>query len=131
MKTPTNITPLHHATTYTRLLYKALLSPLLIYLALVGNLFTLCMAWVFWKFEATPVNENVTHFFDALWWALITVSSIGYGDIVPVTTMGRVAGLGLIVVGLTLFFTFMAALFSSMLALASEEVQKASQIRSK
>jgi voltage-gated potassium channel len=39
---------------------------------------------------------------DALWWAVITVTSIGYGDAVPVTTMGKIMGsvIGIISVGM-------------------------------
>lgn len=39
---------------------------------------------------------------DALWWAIITITSIGYGDVVPVTTMGKVFGavIGILSVGI-------------------------------
>lgn len=40
---------------------------------------------------------------DGLWWALVTVTTVGYGDVVPVTTQGRLFGAILIVVGLVLF----------------------------
>ncbi|MDV2886086.1 potassium channel family protein [Alkalihalophilus pseudofirmus] len=50
--------------------------------------------------------------FDAVWWALVTVSTVGYGDFVPVTTIGRVLGIILIFSGvgfMTLFVTSLAA----------------------
>ena len=37
---------------------------------------------------------------DALWWAIVTVGTIGYGDVVPVTTVGKLIATGTIFLGL-------------------------------
>jgi hypothetical protein len=39
------------------------------------------------------VNQNVKGFPDSLWWTLVTIRTIGYGDIFPVTAGGRVIAL--------------------------------------
>lgn len=39
---------------------------------------------------------------DALWWSIVTVGTIGYGDVVPVTALGKVIATGTIFVGLIL-----------------------------
>lgn len=45
---------------------------------------------------------------DGLWYAVTTVTGVGYGDVVPVTGMGRVVGAILAVVGVVLFGAVMA-----------------------
>ena len=45
---------------------------------------------------------------DALWWCMETITTIGYGDEVPVTNAGRIVGVWLMIVGVGLFGTFTA-----------------------
>jgi voltage-gated potassium channel len=40
---------------------------------------------------------------DAMWWAIVTLTTVGYGDVVPVTTAGRIAGGLTAVIGLGMF----------------------------
>jgi voltage-gated potassium channel len=63
----------------------------------------------FFSFEK-GMNSNVNEFFDAFWWAFITVTTIGYGDIYPVTTEGRIIGMILSLLGVGLFSVITAEL---------------------
>jgi len=58
-------------------------------------------AYSFWVVERS-VNPHLQTFGDAVWWAVITVTTVGYGDIYPVTTEGRVIGGLLSFIGLGL-----------------------------
>jgi voltage-gated potassium channel len=40
---------------------------------------------------------------DALWWSIVTITTVGYGDRFPVTTEGRVIGIALMVSGVGIF----------------------------
>jgi len=52
-------------------------------------------------------NEHVRHLGDGLWWALVTVTTVGFGDIAPETALGRVIAGFLMVIGM-----FTLALFA-------------------
>jgi voltage-gated potassium channel len=47
-----------------------------------------------------PVNAEFATFGDSLWWALVTLTTVGYGDITPVTTTGRLAAATLMITGI-------------------------------
>ena len=46
------------------------------------------------------INENVNTFFDSIWWAMVTITTVGYGDISPVTTGGRIVSMVLMMIGI-------------------------------
>jgi len=41
--------------------------------------------------------------FEGIWWSLVTMSTVGYGDLVPHTALGKVIGAGLIMSGICMF----------------------------
>jgi len=48
-------------------------------------------------------NTSIQSFTDALWWAVVTITTVGYGDMVPVTAAGRAIGFILMFGGIALF----------------------------
>jgi len=61
--------------------------------------------WVFWIYEP-GVNANVHTYFDVAWWWLVTSTTVGYGDISPVTFQGRLAGFITIIIGVYFYTNF-------------------------
>ena len=57
--------------------------------------------------EKAP-NSNIKTAGDAFWWAFTTISTVGYGDVFPVTFEGRIIAGVLITAGMALFGTFTA-----------------------
>ena len=47
-------------------------------------------------------NPGFATFGDALWWAIVTLTTVGYGDIVPKTTAGRVDGVMIMITGIAI-----------------------------
>ncbi len=57
-------------------------------------------------FEQNAEGANITTAGDALWYTMVTISTVGYGDQYPVTPLGRLCGTIIIVVGVGIFGTF-------------------------
>jgi voltage-gated potassium channel len=64
--------------------------------------------------ETRSSDANITTSSDALWYIMVTISTVGYGDLYPTTSLGRVVGVVILVVGVGLFTTltgFLANIF--------------------
>jgi voltage-gated potassium channel len=64
--------------------------------------------------EATSPKANIVTGGDAVWWSIVTITTVGYGDYYPVTRGGRVIGVALMFGGVTQFSvltSFLAASF--------------------
>ena len=62
----------------------------------------------------------------AVWWAIVTLGTVGYGDVVPHTAWGRVVGSVVIVLGVT-FISFLTATVTSLFVSAEEEKGRAAE----
>lgn len=58
------------------------------------------------RIEQGASAANITSASDAIWYVIVTISTVGYGDQFPVTTGGRILGAGIIVLGVAIFGTF-------------------------
>lgn len=52
--------------------------------------------------ERAADGAKILNFGDSLWWAFITITTVGYGDFYPVTLEGRMISVGLTVAGISL-----------------------------
>src|SRR5262249_62301498 len=68
-------------------------------------------------------RKDFPDFGTGVWWAIVTLGTVGYGDVVPHTGWGRVIGSAVIVVGVT-FVTFLVAIVTSYF-ISAEEDEKA------
>ena len=59
----------------------------------------LLASWMAYTAEK-PTNPEFATFGDSLWWGVVTLTTVGYGDIVPETEKGRIAGVFLMITGL-------------------------------
>ncbi len=68
------------------------------------------------RLEADAPGANITTASDALWYSIVTMSTVGYGDQYPVTNPGRLMGSAIIVVGVGIFGTLTGFLANAFLA---------------
>jgi len=69
-------------------------------------------AFFMWRVEYNAPGATITTFRDALWWAVVTTTTVGYGDYTPVTPAGRVIASVVMVVGIGLIGTVSASVAS-------------------
>ncbi|MHB2016852.1 MAG: potassium channel family protein [Candidatus Xenobia bacterium] len=72
----------------------------------------LAVYWLERHSQAVHVTPTIDNFQDAWWWAIVTLSTVGYGDKVPVTLGGRLIGVFEIVVGVATVGLFTGKLAS-------------------
>ena len=79
-------------------------------IAAAGTLFL--GAWAVLLFEEKAKGSNIHSYPDALWWAIVTVTTVGYGDRFPVTAGGRAVAVVLMLVGIGLIGVLTATVAS-------------------
>jgi len=60
--------------------------------------------------ESPHEDAQITNLIDAFWWVSATVTTVGYGDVVPVTEAGRIIGIALMFVGISIIGVFISTL---------------------
>lgn len=100
--------------------FKVMIDPMFIYLAIVANGLLFSTTIALHLIEAHR-NPKINNFFDSLWWGVATITTIGYGDVVPITPAGRIIGIVLMITGPVLFVMFTGALWRSVLV---EQVER-------
>jgi voltage-gated potassium channel len=71
--------------------------------------------------DAPDTDKKISTLGDALWWAMTTVTTVGYGDLHPTTTQGRFVAVALMIGGITLLGSITATLASWIVQRVSEE----------
>jgi voltage-gated potassium channel len=81
---------------------------------IAGSIVSIVVAAVFvsaffmWRVEYNAPGATITTFRYALWWAVVTTTTVGYGDYTPLTLPGRVIATAVMIVGIGLIGTVSA-----------------------
>lgn len=80
--------------------------------------------------ERGAKGATIESFGDGVWWSLVTMSTVGYGDYTPVTTNGRIIAVGVMVVGISLLGLVGASVASAVVTrLSGKQEQKQDQVQ--
>jgi voltage-gated potassium channel len=77
------------------------------------------------QFESRSPDSNIKTGGDALWWALVTITTVGYGDFFPVTTLGRLTGSFVMLSGVGIIGALASILASLLIAPSAADTEKA------
>jgi voltage-gated potassium channel len=76
------------------------------------------------QFESRAADANITTGGDALWWALVTITTVGYGDYFPVTGAGRITGAFVMFAGVGIIGALASILASVLVAPTGNEDER-------
>jgi voltage-gated potassium channel len=74
-------------------------------------------------------GSTIKNFGEAIWWAFVTITTVGYGDFIPVSFEGRAIAVGLMISGIALLGTITATIASWMVERVSTNDEAADQAR--
>ena len=80
------------------------------YLLVAAGIVIIAGTVIMYNLEKDAENSQMTTLLDAMWWCVATVTTVGYGDVVPVTSLGRIVALVYMFFGIILVTTTLAVI---------------------
>ena len=101
-----------------------------IYTGFAASLLVLLGGAAIFDIESTQPGANIKTPSDALWWAAVTITTVGYGDRYPVSDEGRLLGVGLMISGIAVVGTITASFAGWLISQIKEVENENSHIKS-
>lgn len=70
---------------------------------------------VIFLIESPNDDSEIKTMLDAVWWTAATVTTVGYGDIVPITDVGRIIGIIFMFVGISILGIFISTIGATLI----------------
>jgi voltage-gated potassium channel len=106
------LTHIHSIPFFRRRTGAAQRTRIVILAAAFAVLFVYSMALAVFTVERDAPDTQMATFGDSIWWACVTLFTVGYGDIVPVTSLGRVYAVMLMLGGILIIGVASATIVS-------------------
>jgi voltage-gated potassium channel len=82
----------------------------LFYLVFASAAVIISGTFLIYAIESPNEDSQIKTYLDAAWWTIATVTTVGYGDVVPVTEAGRAIALVYMLFGITILAVFLSVL---------------------
>ena len=108
---------------FTSAFVRSLRRPVFVYLTTLALTVQAIFA-VFFYLAETGKNERVISFFDSFYFTVTVMTGVGLGDIAPVTGLGRLVAMLMMLAGTAIFVAFTGVLAASILEVENEHLDK-------
>jgi voltage-gated potassium channel len=107
-----------------RILTRHLAQSTLLFTLVVALLLVFTISWIVLAAEQNAVGANIKNYHEAVWWAFVTITTVGYGDYYPVTGIGQSMAVILMFFGLGIIGVLSSYLATTFLSLQSRRKAK-------
>jgi len=107
-----------------RMLTRRLAQSTLLFTLVIALFLVFTISWIVLRAEQNAPGANIKTYHEAVWWAFVTITTVGYGDYYPVTTLGQSMAILLMFFGLGIIGVLSSFLASTFISLQSRRKAK-------
>ncbi len=100
-----------------RILTRRLAQSTLLFTLVIALILIFTISWIVLQAEQGAANANIKTYHEAVWWAFVTITTVGYGDYYPVTNVGQSMAIILMFFGLGIIGVLSSYLASTFISL--------------
>ncbi len=107
-----------------RILTRQIAQSTLLFTLVIALFLIFTISWIVLRAEQNAPGANIKTYHNAVWWAFVTITTVGYGDYFPVTTLGQSMAIILMFFGLGIIGVLSSFLASTFISLQSRRKKK-------
>jgi len=105
---------------FRRMLTRRLAQSTLLFTLVIALFLIFTISWIVLQAEHNAAGANIKTYHEAVWWAFVTITTVGYGDYYPVTTVGQSMAIILMFFGLGIIGVLSSFLATTFISLQSK-----------